>query len=87
MAAALTLPDLRAQVGVVCARKEPQGWGRSAQWAWPAGRSASVDSEQESDPVRGDGWSRASRGKGDLWGGRNALSIWAGGVRGNQYFR
>lgn len=35
----------------------------------------------------GDGWSQVGREESDLWGQGASRSIWAGQVRGNQYFR
>lgn len=62
------------------------GSGRWARWG-PCPACSKCGQWAEAPPGRGDGCSRAGRGEGDLWGQGAALSIWAGEVRGNQYFR
>lgn len=68
-------------------RGEPQGRSWWTRWAQPPRRAARAGGRRERGSARGDGWSRAGRGEGDLWGQGASLSIWAGEVRGNQYFR
>lgn len=53
----------------------------------PPSRTASANSGRRRDSALGDGWSQVGREESDLWGQGASRSIWAGQVRGNQYFR
>lgn len=53
----------------------------------PPSRTVREDSGRRRALACGDGWSQVGREESDLWGQGASRSIWAGRVRGNQYFR
>lgn len=78
----------RSRPGPGCARgRIPRVQAGECGGCPPPSRTVGEDGGRRFASACGDGWSQVGREESDLWGQGTSRSIWAGGVRGNRYFR